>query len=105
MSCSRVSRFLDAHGIKVRETVPASRKLGKPEAVALARSASEIFVAKGKKLERFEGGKSSENVVSRMLGPTGNLRSPALRIGKVVVVGFNEEALARVLLRPRSSTS
>jgi len=33
-----------------------------------------------------------------MLGPTGNLRSPALRIGKIVVVGFSEETLERVLL-------
>lgn len=77
--------------------VPASRRLGKADAAALAREASEIFVAKGKKLERFAGGKATDQIVSRMLGPTGNLRSPTLRIGKIVVVGFNEDALRRVL--------
>lgn len=33
-----------------------------------------------------------------MLGPTGNLRAPTLRVGKTVVVGFNEEVYNRSLL-------
>lgn len=78
--------------------VPASRKLGKSDAASLTRGASEIFIAKGKKLEHFDGGHATESIVSRMLGPTGNLRSPTLRIGKKVVVGFNEETLRQVLL-------
>lgn len=94
-----MSRFLDAHGIEVHEKVPASRKLGKSEAAALARDASEIHVAKGRKVERFDGGRATDEVVSRMLGPTGNLRSPLLRVGDVVVVGFDEATLERVLLR------
>ena len=36
-------------------------------------------------------------VVEKMLGPTGNLRAPTMRIGKVTVVGFNDEAYAEVL--------
>lgn len=31
-----------------------------------------------------------------MLGPTGNLRSPTIRAGEVVLVGFDEEAFAKV---------
>jgi hypothetical protein len=33
-----------------------------------------------------------------MVGTTGNLRAPCLRVGKTVVVGFNAEAYAEVLL-------
>jgi hypothetical protein len=33
-----------------------------------------------------------------MLGPTGNLRAPTARVGKVVLVGFNEDAYTDVLL-------
>ena len=33
-----------------------------------------------------------------MLGPTGNLRAPTLRVGKTVIVGFNDEAYASVFL-------
>ena len=98
MSCSRVSRFLDAHSIQIKETVPASRKLGKSDAARIVRDANEIFVAKGRKLDRFEGGKATEEILSKMLGPTGNLRSPTIRVGKRVVVGFDQETLEKVLL-------
>ena len=93
-----MSKFLDTHGIEVRETVPASRKLGKSDAAALVKGASRVFVAKGKKLDRFDGGRATASVVQALLGPTGNLRSPTLRVGKTVVVGFNEETLEDVLL-------
>jgi hypothetical protein len=32
-----------------------------------------------------------------VLGPTGNLRAPALRTGKTLLVGFNEEAYRQIL--------
>lgn len=31
-----------------------------------------------------------------MLGPTGNLRAPCLRVGKTTLVGFNDEVYAGV---------
>ena len=90
---------MDAHGIEIQETIPASRKLGKTEAAKLAREASKVVVAKGKKVTVYEpGGKASADVVSAMLGPTGNLRAPTLRVGQTVLVGFNEEAYEDVLL-------
>lgn len=93
-----MSRFLDAHSIEVTETTPASRKLGKADAARLAREAKEIFVAKGKQLDRFEGGTPTEEIVAKMLGPTGNLRSPTIRVGKTVVIGFDQRTLEKVLL-------
>ena len=90
---------MDAHGLEPREIVPASRKLGKSDAARLARDASKVIVAKGKKLDEFKpGGKAPADVVAAMLGPTGNLRSPCIRAGKTVLVGFNEEAFAKALL-------
>lgn len=78
------------------EVVPASRKLSKDDAAKLAREASQVIVAKGRKLEEFEGGEASAEVVAAMLGPTGNLRAPCIRAGKTLLVGFNEEAYERV---------
>ena len=79
--------------------VPASKKLGKSEAARMAREASRVVVAKGKKVTEFKpGGKASAEVVAAMLGPTGNLRAPTARVGKVVLVGFNEDAYSDVLL-------
>ena len=51
-----------------------------------------MIVAKGKKVDEFKpGGKAPKACVDAMLGPTGNLRAPTLRVGKTVIVGFNEE--------------
>jgi hypothetical protein len=76
----------------VKETIPASRKLGKSDAAALAKAATEVIVAKGKKVEAFTtNGKAGADVVAAMLGPTGNLRAPTIRCGKTVLVGFNED--------------
>ena len=56
-------------------------------------------MAKGKKLELFEM-KSAKigEVAEKMLGPTGNLRAPTMRVGKTTIVGFSEEAFENVLL-------
>jgi len=72
--------------------VPASRKLAKKDATAMVKAASKVYVAKGKKLDEFKpGGKADPAAVAAMLGPTGNLRAPTLRVGKTVIVGFNED--------------
>ena len=76
--------------------MPASRKLARREASELAKQASKIIVAKGKKVTEFAGGKAGKEVVTAMLGPTGNLRAPTIRKGKMVVVGFNEEVFGKV---------
>lgn len=36
-------------------------------------------------------------LLKAMLGPTGNLRAPTLRIGRTLLVGFNEDAYAAAL--------
>ena len=61
----------------------------------MAKAASGVIVAKGKKVSEFKpGGKASKEVVEAMLGPTGNLRAPTVRKGKTVIVGFNEDVYA-----------
>ena len=50
---------------------------------------------KGKKVDEFQpGGKAPKACVDAMLGPTGNLRAPTLRMGNTVLVGFNEEVFS-----------
>ena len=41
---------MDANGIEPATTVPASQKLGKTDAARMARAASRVIVAKGKKV-------------------------------------------------------
>ena len=58
-----------------------------------------VIVAKGKSVKQFTPrGKAGADVVAAMLGPTGNLRAPTLRAGKLVVVGFSQDAYEDALL-------
>ena len=89
---------MDAKQVEIKEEIPASRKLSESDAKAIAKASSKVFVAKGKKLDVFDMKSASlSDVVEKMLGPTGNLRAPTMRIGKITVVGFNDEAFEAVL--------
>jgi arsenate reductase-like glutaredoxin family protein len=90
---------LEVHGIAVQETVPSSRKLGRTEALAMARSAQRLIAAKGKKVITVElqaAPPADDTIAALMLGPTGNLRAPLMRVGQILVVGYNDEAFATV---------
>ena len=90
---------MDANGIAVKEVVSASKKLQADTAKAIAKESSKIIVAKGKSLKTFKGGSSyDKDAIAAMLGTTGNLRAPLLRVGKTTLVGFNEDAYTDVLL-------
>ncbi len=79
------------------ETVPASRKLQRDTALALLEATSTAHVAKGRKQQSFSGGERlSEEAVNALLGSTGNLRAPTLRVGGTLLVGFNEDIYAKV---------
>jgi len=61
---------------------------------------NELIAAKGKKVERVDlrKGKPDKATVARlMIGPSGNLRAPTLRVGKKILVGFDEESYQKLL--------
>ena len=89
---------MDAHRLVPDDVVLASKKLGRDDAVALAKACDTLIVAKGKKVTTFAvSGDPREEVVDAMLGPTGNLRAPTVRSGRTLLVGFNEDEYAAVL--------
>ena len=89
---------MDAHRLVPDDVVLASKKLGRDDAVALARTCDTLIVARGRKVTTFEvSGDPGKEVVDAMLGPTGNLRAPTVRSGRTLLVGFNEDEYAAVL--------
>jgi arsenate reductase-like glutaredoxin family protein len=75
-------------------------KLGLKDAMALLGSADVLYAARGKKVERIDlaAGKPDKATIERlMLGPTGNLRAPTLRVGRTLLVGFDEETYRKAL--------
>ena len=84
---------MEASQVQIKDRTPASKKLQATDARALLKPASKLIVAKGKKINEFKlSDKVPKQAVEAMLGPTGNLRAPTLRVGKTLVVGFNDEA-------------
>ena len=70
-----------------------------PAALAVLAGVDTLLIAKGKKLESFDLAADrppDEELLPKLLGPTGNLRAPTVRVGKTLVVGYNEEAYRRV---------
>jgi arsenate reductase-like glutaredoxin family protein len=66
----------------------------------MLKGADLLIAARGKKVERIDLGaeKPDKATVERlMLGPTGNLRAPTLRVGRTILVGFDEETYRKVL--------
>jgi hypothetical protein len=63
----------------------------------LARAAEHVYVAKGKSVLHVDVAKdkpTDDALAAVLLGPTGNLRAPAIRRGKKLLVGFNEDLFA-----------
>ena len=66
---------------------------GREEALALARSVERVVVGKGKKVVAFDmknAPPDDDTLAAQLLGPTGNLKAPTVRVGNTLLVGFSE---------------
>jgi hypothetical protein len=73
---------------------------GRDEALKLARTAARVVAARGKKVVVFDmknDPPDEDTLAAHLLGPTGNLKAPTLRIGNTLLVGFGAEAYKQVL--------
>jgi arsenate reductase-like glutaredoxin family protein len=65
----------------------------------MARQAQRLVAAKGKKvtiLDCTQEQPSEAVLAALLLGPTGNMRAPTLRVGQTLLIGYNEQAFAEV---------
>ena len=86
---------MEASNIEIQETVSASKKLSAVDAKLMLKQADTVIAMKGKKVNVFDvTKKAGADAVNSMLGPTGNMRAPTIRIGRTLLVGFNAEIYA-----------
>jgi hypothetical protein len=74
--------------------------IGEKEALALARQADEIYAMRGKKVVRVDMKRQPPDAAtlkSLIIGPSGNLRAPALRVGRTLLVGFDDATYKKIL--------
>jgi hypothetical protein len=101
MSCTRSQEFLATATVTVREQIRADKQPIEGDAgLAMVRQAKRLVVAKGKKtvtIDLVKDRPSDDEVRALVLGPTGRLRAPAIRIGTTMIVGFTPDGLAAAL--------
>jgi len=72
-------------------------RLGQDQVEALIDQVSQIKVAKGKKILLFNPLKDDRSqIMKAILGRSGTLRSPTLRIGNGLIVGYSQEVYQQV---------
>jgi arsenate reductase-like glutaredoxin family protein len=101
MTCGRAQEFLARENVSVKVQADAKKvRFDREAALALARQADEIWVAKGKSLVHVDLRRdppTDEALAALILGPSGNLRAPALRRGGKLLIGFDPATYAAVL--------
>jgi arsenate reductase-like glutaredoxin family protein len=67
--------------------------------LALLEEVDEVYATKGKQVVRVDLEKDRPDratLTGLLLGPTGNLRAPAVRAGRTLIVGFDEATYAKI---------
>jgi len=101
MTCKKTQEFLAREKIEAVEMVDAKKNtVSAARALALAREVDEIVATRGRQVIRVDLRKEkpdAETLKKLLIGPSGNLRAPTLRIGKTLLVGFDEETYRKLL--------
>jgi len=100
MGCKKAQGFLETNAAgTAAEVVDATKKrIGRDEALELARAADRVVAGKGKKVVVFDmkDAPPDDALAAVLLGPSGNLKAPTLRVGRTLLVGFSEAAYRQV---------
>src|ERR1700733_9571043 len=100
MTCKKARGFLGQGHVNVAESVDAAKvRYKETEALKLLIGVEKLIAARGKKVQEFDLKRdrpTDETLLAHLLGPTGNLRAPAARIGKVLLIGYNEDITRRI---------
>jgi len=100
MSCTRAQEFLATTKAKQPVFTDARKvRIGENDVDQVLLEANRILVARGKKVVAIDMKKDPPEraeLLKLVMGPSGNLRAPAIRTSKTLLVGFSDEAYAEV---------
>ena len=101
MTCGKAQEFLAQGHVAVKVQADAKKvRFDREAAIRLVREADEVWVARGKSVVHLDLARdtpSDDELARLVLGPSGNLRAPALRRGGKLLIGFDPAACAEVL--------
>lgn len=76
------------------------QRMGREEALQLLDGVKTLIAARGQKVVTHDLVKQrppDDELLALMMGPTGNLRAPTVRVGSTLMIGFNEAAYRKLL--------
>lgn len=92
VSCKKAWTVFDEKKFDVETEVNAKKEVYNGDAAwQVIASAKTVYVASGKKTLEFDPATADkEEMLKKITGRTGNLRAPALKVGDVFYIGFNQ---------------
>ena len=77
-------------------------RLGPSDLRPVLEGVKTVLASNGRTVRRFDLGAKEHDrteLLAAMIGPTGNLRAPTLRRGKMLVVGYHADSLRELMER------
>ena len=92
MSCTKARAALEQNNLSLaREQNARKERIDDEAAWHIAAKVQEVCVAKGKRVVRFVPGPDTRTeILAAVMGPSGNLRAPALLAGNRLWVGYSD---------------
>jgi arsenate reductase-like glutaredoxin family protein len=107
-SCAKSEAWLAEQGIAAAEQVDARKhRFDESQAWKLVRACSQVYVARGKSWAAYDPNDAEQTAElgKKMLGPHGTMRAPALRFGKLMVIGYEPEMYAAAQRAARGASA
>jgi arsenate reductase-like glutaredoxin family protein len=99
-TCGKTAAFLTEHNIAVAKQDDARKvSLADDEALKLVAGASELYVTRGTKVIHIDLKRErpdDETLLGLLIGPSGKLRAPTLKLGRTLIVGFDQATYEKV---------
>lgn len=100
-TCQRSDDFLAGEKCVIDEQSDARKeRIAPAEAIRLARGVNQLWVTRGKAVLHFDMKRdppTDAELKKLLIGPSGNLRAPTIRLGKKMFVGFDPDAYGECL--------
>lgn len=100
-SCAKTVEFLADRGIAIETQVDArSTPLVEADALELIRDINTLYVTRGTKVVHFDLKQErpdDQTLLQMLIGRSGKLRAPTVKIGRTVIVGFDQTIYEQIL--------
>ena len=93
-TCGKTAAFLAEHNVSVATQVDARKTaLVEDDALKLISQANDLYATRGSKVVHIDlksQRPDDQTLLSLLIGPSGKLRAPTLKLGRTLIVGFDQ---------------